>query len=193
MSAIGNRTASPALPQIRAATHWLFGQIADQLAGQDPTAWTAVPREPSTTPPVLAPWDPSRMQASSTPTIAADDGNRIIAANTAAAELLGWHPSDLIGRRITTVIPEHLRERHIAAFTSLLLTGQSHILGRPVTVPALHQDGRLIEISLCIQTQEATDGRSVFVARLSQILQPTHPAHAHQQSEGTERRPGQVG
>ncbi|MFF9128293.1 PAS domain-containing protein [Streptomyces sp. NPDC014889] len=107
------------------------------------------------------------MQESSTPTIAADDGNRIIAANTAAADLQGWHAGDLIGQRITAIIPEHLRERHIAAFTSLLLTGQSHILGRQVTMPALHRDGRLIEISLCIQTQEATDGRSVFVARLT--------------------------
>ncbi|MGW4563748.1 PAS domain S-box protein [Streptomyces sp. NPDC004561] len=94
--------------------------------------------------PELASWDPGRLQASSTPTIAADDGNRIIAANAAAAELLGWQPGDLIGQRITAIIPEHLRERHIAAFTSLLLTGEPHILGCPVTMPALHHDGRLV-------------------------------------------------
>ncbi|PWJ03266.1 hypothetical protein DKG34_33970 [Streptomyces sp. NWU49] len=163
----GRLLTRPALPQIRAVTHWLLGQITGQLAGHDPTAWTAVPREPSATSPELAPFDPGRLQASSTPTIAADDGNRIIAANAAAAELLGWHPSDLIGQRVTMIIPEHLRERHVAAFTSLLLTGQAYILGRQVTMPALHRDGRLIEISLCIQTQEATDGRSVFVARLT--------------------------
>lgn len=176
----GQLLTRPALPQIRAATQWLLGQITDQLAGQDPAAWTATPRELSVTPPELAPWDPSRLQASNTPTIAADDGNRIIATNTAAAKLLGWHPSDLIGQRITTIIPEHLRESHIDAFTSLLLTGQSRILGRLLTLPALHRKGRLIQISLCIQTQEATDGRSVFVARLTQNLHPTHPAPAQQ-------------
>ncbi|MFJ8542513.1 ATP-binding protein [Streptomyces sp. NPDC093586] len=162
----GRLLTRPALPQIRAATRWLLGQITDQLAGREPIAWTEAPREPSTTPPELAPWDPSRLQASSTPAIAADDGNRIIAVNTAAAQLLGWDAQELIGRRITTIIPEHLRDRHVAAFTSLLLTGQPHILGRPVTVPALHHDGGQVAVSLCIQTQEATDGRSVFVARL---------------------------
>ncbi|MGW5326981.1 PAS domain-containing protein [Streptomyces sp. NPDC004014] len=163
----GRLLTRPALPQIRAATRWLLGQITGQLGGQDPTAWTAAPREPSATPPELDSWDPGRLQASSTPTIAADDGNRIIAVNATAAELLGWQPGDLIGQRITAIIPEHLRERHIAAFTSLLLTGEPHILGCPVTMPALHHDGRLVKISLCIQTQEATDGRSVFVARLT--------------------------
>ncbi|MEU3661378.1 ATP-binding protein [Streptomyces sp. NPDC032940] len=163
----GRLLTRPALPQIRAANHWLLGQITDQLAGRAPTAWTQVAREPSTTPPELAPWDPSRLQAGDTPGIAADDGNRIIAVNEAAAHLLGWPAQDLIGRRITVIIPEHLRDRHVAAFTSLLLTGQSRILGRPVAVPALRRDGRQVEISLCIQTQEATDGRSVFVAHLT--------------------------
>ncbi|MFI2641907.1 ATP-binding protein [Streptomyces sp. NPDC018610] len=164
----GRLLTRPALPQIRAATRWLLGQITDQLSGHGPTAWPAMPREPSATAPELAPWDPGQLQATSTPTIAADDGNRIIAANAAAAELLGWRPEELVGQRIIVIVPEHLRERHIAAFTSLLLTGQAHILGRRVTMPALHRDGRLIEISLCIQTQEATNGRSVFVARLGE-------------------------
>ncbi|WP_370665973.1 PAS domain-containing protein [Streptomyces sp. IBSBF 2507] len=31
------------------------------------------------------------------PTVAADEGNRIVAANGAAADLLGWDPDDLVG------------------------------------------------------------------------------------------------
>ncbi|MFD0545250.1 PAS domain S-box protein [Streptomyces mexicanus] len=100
-----------------------------------------------------------------------------MAANPAASELLGWRPGELVGRRITVIVPEHLRERHVAAFTSLLLTGQSHILGRPVTVPALHRDGSLVEIGLLIQTQEASDGRSVFVARLSEPERQDRDVH----------------
>jgi PAS domain S-box-containing protein len=163
----GRLLTRPALPQIHALNRWLLGQISAQLAGRRPTAWTEMPREPSTTPPELAAWDPSRLQASSTPTIAADDGDRIIAANAAASDLLGWPAGELIGQRITRIIPEHLRERHVVSFTSLLLTGDSRILGRPVSVPALRRDGSLVDIRLCIQTQEASDGRSVFVARLT--------------------------
>ncbi|MCA1221887.1 PAS domain S-box protein [Streptomyces sp. 8L] len=166
MARQGQLLTRPALPQISAATRWLLGQIASQLAGHGPISWTEAPRESGATSPALAPWNAGQLETSSTPTIAADDGNRIIDANTAAAELLGWDCKNLIGQRITAIIPEHLRERHIAAFTSLLLTGHSHILGLWVTFSALRWDGQLIEVSVCVQTQEAADGRSVFVARL---------------------------
>lgn len=101
------------------------------------------------------------------PTVAADDADRIIAVNPPAAELLGWSVDELVGQRITVIIPEELREAHIAAFTSLLLTGKPRILGRTVTMPALHRDGRLVPVSLLIRTQEARDGHGVFVARLT--------------------------
>ncbi|GHE89804.1 hypothetical protein GCM10014715_52920 [Streptomyces spiralis] len=169
----GRLLTRPALPQTRAANHWLLEQLIGQIEGRPPTAWTSTPHEPSAVPPEPAPWDPSSLQASPTATIAADDADRIIAVNTPAADLLGWPADELVGQRITVLIPEHLRERHIAAFTTLLLTGEPRILGRPVTMSALHHDGRLIPVSLLIQTQEARDGRSVFVARLN----PTQDRH----------------
>ncbi|MEV5749753.1 SpoIIE family protein phosphatase [Actinoallomurus sp. NPDC052308] len=157
----------PALPQIRAFRRWLLDQIADQVAGEHPTAWTLAPGTPSARPLELAPWDVSDLQTSAVPTIAADDGNRIIAVNGPAADLLGWQADDLVGRRITALIPEHLRERHIRAFSSLLLTGQPRVLGHSIPLPALHHDGRLIPVRVNIQTQEAVDGRTVFVAQLT--------------------------
>ncbi|MGK5496857.1 SpoIIE family protein phosphatase [Streptomyces sp. URMC 125] len=157
----------PAFPRNRAFHQWLFDQITGQLAGSPPTAWTVVPREPDTGPPEPVPWDADQVRAGRVPTIAADEENRIIAVNGPAADMLGWHPDDLVGRRLTTLIPEHLRKRHIAAFTSLLLTGRPRIVGRSVPLPALHRDGRLVPVRLLIQTQETADGRTVFVAQLT--------------------------
>ncbi|MER6408485.1 SpoIIE family protein phosphatase [Streptomyces viridosporus] len=176
----GALLALPALPQIRAFRHWLLDQIAGQLAGGEPTAWTQVPQAPSTTPTDMAPWDASEVEASDVPTVAADDRNRIIAVNNSAANLLGWHPQDLVGRRLTALIPEHLRTRHVAAFSSLLLTGESRILGRSIPVPALHRDGRMIPVRLSVQTQEAVDGRTVFVAHLTTTTVPPVPPRAPQ-------------
>nr|BFD96405.1 SpoIIE family protein phosphatase [Kitasatospora sp. Xyl93] len=163
----------PALPQIRAFREWLFDQITSQLSGADPTAWTLNPDAPSGTPTELAPWDASEVAAATEPTVAADDLNRIIAVNAAAANLLGWSPQELVGERLTVMIPEHLRGRHEAAFTSLLLTGQPRILGRSVPLPALRRDGRLVPVRLRVQTQEAIDGRTVFVAQLTARTGPT--------------------
>ncbi|MER6321868.1 SpoIIE family protein phosphatase [Streptomyces coelicoflavus] len=156
----------PALPRGRAFQEWLLDEVVGQLSGGRPTAWTVVPREPGVSSTELVPWDVGQVRASRVPTIAADEGNRIVAANGAAADLLGWAPDDLVGRRLTALVPEHLRERHTAAFTSMLLTGRTHIVGRSVPLPALHRDGRLIPVRLYIQTQEAADGRTVFVAQL---------------------------
>ncbi|WP_074995722.1 SpoIIE family protein phosphatase [Streptomyces misionensis] len=158
--------ARPALPHIGAFHRWLFDEIIGQLAGAHPAAWTLVPREPSARPSELAPWDARHVGASRVPTITAGDDNRIIAVNGPVSDLLGWSPDELVGQRITVLIPEHLRERHVSAFTSLLLTGEPRILGRSVPLPGLHRDGRLVPVRLFIQTQEAADGRTVFVAQL---------------------------
>ncbi|MEU9476528.1 SpoIIE family protein phosphatase [Streptomyces sp. NPDC048191] len=189
----GNLLTLPALPQIRAFRHWLFDQITGQLSGGDPTAWTLIRGAPSAMPAELAPWDASEVEAAHVPTIAADDRNRIIAVNNAAASLLGWQAHDLVGQRLTTLIPEHLRKRHVAAFTSLLLTGEPRILGRSIPVPALHHDGRLIPIRLAIETQEAVDGRTVFVAQLTTTTAPPAPPEAPQDGRhATRPSPGPV-
>ncbi|MCX4618022.1 SpoIIE family protein phosphatase [Streptomyces albogriseolus] len=169
----------PSLPRSRVFTQWLLGQIAGQLSGEHPTAWTVVPREPGAGPSEPVPWDTGHVEASRVPMIAADERNLIIAANGPAADMLGWHPDELVGQSLTTLMPEHLRQRHTGAFTSLLLTGQPRILGRSVPLPALHREGRLVPVRLFIQTQETGDGRTVFVAQLtpraSAPVAPPHP------------------
>ncbi|MET9501067.1 SpoIIE family protein phosphatase [Streptomyces sp. NPDC006622] len=157
----------PALPRSRVFRRWMFDQIVGQLAGGSPTAWTVVPREPGSSPSELVSWDAGQVRASRVPTIAADERNTIIAVNGPAADLLGWHADDLVGQPLTALIPEHLRKRHLTAFTSLLLSGQPRILGRSVPLPALHADGRLVPVRLFVQTQEMPDGRTVFVAQLT--------------------------
>jgi PAS domain S-box-containing protein len=166
-AARGGRTlARPALPAVRALRNWLFGQIAGQLAGGHPTAWTVIPRDPKPGPLETVPFHPDQVRDSRTPTVAADEDNRIVAVNAAAAGLLGWEPGELVGRRLLTIIPEHLRQRHTEAFTSLLFTGRPRILGRSVPLPALHRDGHQVPIRLDIRTQHTADGRSVFLAHL---------------------------
>ncbi|WP_433236952.1 SpoIIE family protein phosphatase [Actinomadura nitritigenes] len=161
-----NLLTRPSLPQLSALRRWMLDEIIGQLGGGAPTAWTVVPREPASSPLELRPWDREQIRASRFPTIAVDDRSLIIAANEAAADLVGWDAGELVGRRLPVLIPEHLRERHLAAFTSLLLTGRPRILGRPVPLPALHRDGRQLPIRLLIQAQEMSDGRTIFVGQL---------------------------
>ncbi|MEU9554226.1 SpoIIE family protein phosphatase [Streptomyces fumanus] len=167
----------PALPRSRVFHRWLFDQITGQLAGAPPTAWTVVPREPGASPSELVPWDPGQVRGSRVPTIVADERNVIIAANGPASDLLGHGPDDLVGQPLTVLMPEHLRKRHVTAFTALLLSGRPRILGRSVPLPALHRDGHLVPVRLFIQTQETADGRTVFIGQLTaRATTPESPA-----------------
>ncbi|MER5480364.1 SpoIIE family protein phosphatase [Streptomyces sp. NPDC002734] len=156
----------PGLPQSQALQDWFFGQITAQLDGALPTAWTVVPRDPSASPLDLVPWDEEEVHTSRLATVVVDDDNLIVAVNAPAADLLGWDRDALVGRYLTTLIPDHLRQRHLAAFHSLLLTGQPRILGRPVPLPALHRDGHLVPVRLLIQAQEMADGHTVFIGQM---------------------------
>lgn len=165
-AAAGRLLTRPALPEIRRVSDWLLDEVAAQLGGAPPTPWTEAAEEDEAEPALPTEWDPTDLHAADVPCVAADDGNRILAVNRAAAALLGWDADALPGRRLTVLIPPEHRERHLAGFTSLLLTGESRTLGRPVRVEALHHDGRRVPVRLLIRAQEARDGRTVFVAEL---------------------------
>jgi len=162
----GYTLAPTTQPEIRSFRHWLVSEVLDQAAGHEPRPWPGLSSDlaPAAVPAVE--WDPAPVRRARTALLAADDLNRIVAASPAALELLGWDDS-LIGKRVVTVIPHRLRERHIAAFTLHLLTGEGRMIGRRVTVPALRRDGTEIEVTLLIRAEVSSDGRAVFVAELA--------------------------
>ncbi|MGA4960110.1 SpoIIE family protein phosphatase [Streptomyces lavendulocolor] len=162
---LGSLLTLPAPPHVRSHYQWVLEQLGTQLSGGPPTAWTLLPGVPDAASAELAPWDAGDVEDSRVPTVAADDDGRIIAANAALTDLLGWQSDELIGRPLTVLIPEHLRERHRAGFTALRLTGRSRIMGRSIPLPALHHDGHLVPVRLHVQSQEAVDGRTVRVGQ----------------------------
>lgn len=161
----GLTLAPPTQPEIREFRRWLVGQVRRQAAGEPPQPWPGISGmlEPLRLPAVE--WDTSHVSTAVEAVVAADDLNRIIAASPAALQLLGWD-GDLLGRRIVTVIPQRLRETHIAAFTLNLLTGEGRIIGREVTVPALRRDGTEVDIVLLLRREVAGQGRSVYTATM---------------------------
>ena len=115
-------------------------------------------------------WDASAVTLASTGMVAADDHDRIVALSPAALELLGYDdPQDLLGARLTAIIPQRYRQAHLAGFTMHFLSGRSLLVGRTIVVPALRGDGSEVEVELTIGTDRAGDGRTVFVAGLAPV------------------------
>ncbi|GIF30379.1 hypothetical protein Aut01nite_33650 [Actinoplanes utahensis] len=83
--------------------------------------------------------------------VSIDEAGTVLVWNESAARLLGWTADEIIGRPLAEmVIPAELRERHNAGMSRYLATGEPKVVGRPVTLPALHRDGHQVEVELTI-------------------------------------------
>jgi PAS domain S-box-containing protein len=153
----------PALPEIRAFRNWLLEQIITQLSDGPITSWGARASHALPGGSVSARVNPVDRSG---PVIVAGDDNVILGVGDAIEALLGWPPSDLIGRRIVAIIPPRLHLQHVAGFTNFLLTGSSRIIGSPVVVAALHRDGHEVPVQLLLGVEQSQDGRPLFVATL---------------------------
>lgn len=162
----GRLLSQPAVPEIGVCRHWIFSSINEQLSGATPSEWELPePLEPAQVAASLPESEIAAILASSLATVAADDANRILVVNAAAAALLRWSPDELCGQRLVTIIPPELREAHLAGFAHFQRTGEGPILGQSVEVPALRRDGTRVEVSLVIEPLHH-EGRTSFRASL---------------------------
>jgi PAS domain S-box-containing protein len=154
-------------PEMRKLRRWICAEVRGQLAGHQPVSWSGFQTGGVDRAARPVDWDVAAVQTSALAELAADDANRIVAASPSALALLGWTATELLGQRLVTVIPPHLREQHIAAFSEHLLTGVQRIPDSGITVPALHRDGHEVLIKMVLRREQAAGGRAVFVATLT--------------------------
>ncbi len=97
--------------------------------------------------------------------LAADSRGRIVYANATSAELLGWEdPEHLVGRRITSMMPERMIALHEAGFQRYLREGRSRLLGKRVRVPVLRSDRLEEEMDVRIRMFRRPDGTDLIIA-----------------------------
>ena len=162
--------ARPGLPEIIALRDWACEQIQAQLAGVDASPWPGADQERFTVAvndrqdEPLTDWDIGQVYDADHGVVAADEANRIIAVSRPLAAALGWEVQDLVGRRVVTLIPGHLREAHVAGFTRHLTTGEAHVLDVPLTLPVLHADGSEVQATFLVQRAPVSRGRAIYLA-----------------------------
>jgi formate hydrogenlyase transcriptional activator len=89
-----------------------------------------------------------------------DENSTIVFANSAVEKLFGYKPSELVGRRITALMPESLRRHHEEGLRSYLQRGEKGFSWGGVSFPGLHKSGH--EISLEVSLGEYKLGESRF-------------------------------
>jgi PAS domain S-box-containing protein len=112
-------------------------------------------------------------EAASVAVFTIDEQSTILFANPFVEQIFGYSPEELIGKKLTLVMPEYLRHVHERGLANYVATGQRHISWDGVPLPGLHKNGR--EISLIISFGEfLRGGKRVFTGLAK--LRTTEPS-----------------
>jgi PAS domain S-box-containing protein len=80
-------------------------------------------------------------EAASVAVFTIDDQSTILFANSSVEQLFGYSPEELIGKKLTLVMPEYLRHVHEHGLAHYVATGQRHVSWDGIALPGLHKNG----------------------------------------------------
>ncbi len=92
-----------------------------------------------------------------------DAAGRIEAFNRAAERIFGWSVTEVIGRNVSTLMPEPERSAHDTYLARYAATGQSRALGIGRELVAVRRDGSQFPIHLSLGRVSNQDGSWQFV------------------------------
>lgn len=167
-AAAGNFLGPPTQPEIDEMRRWLCREVTGQArAGAVPTPWTArTDVRTSTTGAVDLRERYRQLSSSDEPILVTDEASVIVAVTAPVLEFLGYGvESELVGRRVITVVPERFHQAHIAGTTLHVTNGRDRLIGVPVTVPVLRADGSEAPVVLTVTSRRLDDRHRVFVGR----------------------------
>ena len=99
-----------------------------------------------------------------------DQNSTILFINAAVERVFGYTPGDLIGQKITRLMPEPLRQRHIEGMRRYLETGEKFVSWSDVAFPGLHKSGREISLEIAFAESRINDLR-VFTGIMRDVTE----------------------
>ena len=100
----------------------------------------------------------SVMESSVDAVVAADSHGDIILWNKAAQLIFGYAPEEVLGKSLSMLIPERLRDAHHKGLTRNRLTGESHLIGKTHEWQGLRKDNREFPVELSLGRWETEGG-----------------------------------
>jgi len=103
--------------------------------------------------------------------ISMDANGIVIEFNPAAESAFGFTHDEAVGRPLAElIIPPRFRDAHHAGLARYVATGEAHVLGKRLELPALRKDGSEFQAELTI-TRSDIDGEQTFTGVLRDITQ----------------------
>ncbi len=92
--------------------------------------------------------------------VSVDSSGRITFWNRAAVTVFGYTADEILGKPLTTIIPERFRETHTKGLARVASTGKSKIIGKTTEVAGLRKDGHEFPVELSLS--KWSTGEEVF-------------------------------
>jgi len=97
-----------------------------------------------------------------------DESGAILLANPATMRVFGYEPAELIGKRVTVLMPEFLRKMHEDGFRRYVATGQRHINWQGTEFTGLRKNGQEFPVEISFGEVTA-DGHRIFTGFIRDI------------------------
>ncbi|MFU8827994.1 MAG: two-component system sensor histidine kinase NtrB [Phycisphaerales bacterium] len=112
------------------------------------------------------------------PIITIDTAGTILSASDSIFPVLGWTPDDLIGRHVSVLMPEPPHLAH-DGYPDPSEAGKTGIVDNPRHLEALHKDGTVVPVEMCVsRTTKPADG-PLFIAILRDMRAQVAERQAH--------------
>ncbi|MBI2844191.1 MAG: PAS domain S-box protein [Armatimonadetes bacterium] len=102
--------------------------------------------------------------------ITIDEESTISFANRAAEEIFGYTTAEMLGKQVTMLMPEHLRQDHFAGVKRYLKTGKRRLSWESVEFPGRHKSGKEIDLEISY-SEYIKDGKHIFIGILRDITE----------------------
>ena len=101
--------------------------------------------------------------------ITMDAEGLVVAVNRTAEETFGYSEDEMVGRELAElIIPPHLREPHRKGVERYAATGEAHMVGHPVEMPAMRKDGSEFPVEIRV-SRPLLPGPPIFTGYLRDV------------------------
>lgn len=114
--------------------------------------------------------------------ITADSQGNIVFWNEGPQKVFGYSAEELLGKPLTTIMPERFHEAHRKALARVVSTGETKLIGKTVEIAALRKDGSEFPVELSLATWRTRDG-AFFTALCRDITERKRAEETRQISQ----------
>lgn len=112
-------------------------------------------------------------EAASDAIISIDEKSTVLFANHAIQNIFGYPAEEIIGQKLTILMPEELRERHLHGIRRYLMTGKRRIPWKAFELRGLHRDGHEFPVEISFG-ELFISGKRIFTGIVRDITERKH-------------------